>query len=195
MKILFVNACIREEHSRTERLCYRVLEELMKQNDQVKITQVELSKTDLVPLDGAMLKKRNELIAAGNRQHAMFRYAQDFAQADGIVIGAPYWDLSFPALLKIYLEQVCVEGITFRYAEDGKPVGLCAAKRLVYVTTSGGYIGTMNFGYDYVRGLCLLFGIPETDFLSAEGLDIVGTDTETKLREAEEKIPDLLSRK
>ena len=36
-----------------------------------------------------------------------------------IVIAAPYWDLSFPAVLKTYLEQINVLGVTFDYSDDG----------------------------------------------------------------------------
>ncbi len=31
----------------------------------------------------------------------MFLYAKDFAESDIIVIAAPYWDLSFPSILKV----------------------------------------------------------------------------------------------
>ena len=70
---------------------------------------------------------------------------------DVIVIGAPFWDLSFPAALKLYFENVTVSGITFEYSEKGRPVGKCNAKKLYYITTSGGYIGNNNFGVDYVK--------------------------------------------
>ena len=30
-------------------------------------------------------------------------------------IGAPYWDLSFPAALKIWVEHMYVRNLTFRY--------------------------------------------------------------------------------
>ena len=34
----------------------------------------------------------------------------------------------FPALLKLYLEQIRVNGITFCYGEDGRPQRLCACE-------------------------------------------------------------------
>lgn len=52
------------------------------------------------------------------------RLAEQFAQADEIVVAAPYWDLSFPSILKVYLERVCVTGITFHYVEN-REEGLC----------------------------------------------------------------------
>ena len=43
----------------------------------------------------------------------IFDYAKDFAKADTIVIAAPFWDLSFPASLKCYIEAINILGITF----------------------------------------------------------------------------------
>ena len=83
----------------------------------------------------------------------MFCYARQFADADTVVIAAPYWDLLFPAVLRIYLENITVCGITFRYSEKGIPESLCNAEKLCYVTTSGGFIGENNFGFDYVKAL------------------------------------------
>ena len=52
------------------------------------------------------LKKRTALIESGDYSDRMFDYAKQFASADTIVIAAPYWDLSFPALLKTYFENI-----------------------------------------------------------------------------------------
>ena len=49
----------------------------------------------------------------------MFRYARQFAAADKIVIAAPLWDLSFPAQLKVYLENIYVTGIVTKYSDAG----------------------------------------------------------------------------
>ena len=50
----------------------------------------------------------------------------------------------------------------------------------------------MNFGYDYVCGLCRLFGIPKTYFASAEGLDIIGNNPAKIMTDAKVKITDVL---
>lgn len=92
----------------------------------------------------------------------MFDIGKDFAEADEIVIGAPYWDLSFPAALKIYIEHAAVMGMTFHYTEEGRCEGLCRAKHLTYITTGGGQVSAMNYGYEYLCGIASMFGIPET---------------------------------
>ena len=67
--------------------------------------------------------------------------ARLFADADLVVVGAPYWDLSFPALLKIYIENIMVLGVTFIYGERGQVIPLGRAGRMFYISTAGGYIG------------------------------------------------------
>ena len=165
MSILFVNACVRE-NSRTLVLAKSVMKDMTDE-----IIEVNLNLEDIKPLDGARLEKREDLIQAGKLDDPLFRYAKQFAAADEIVIAAPFWDLSFPAKLKIYLEQITVSGITFRYV-DGRPSGLCNAKRLTYVTTSGGPIFA-DFGYSYVKTLAQAFyGIPKTCAVRAMNLDV-----------------------
>ena len=109
----------------------------------------------------------------------MFSLGRDFASADTIVIAAPYYDLSFPAMLKQYFEQINVLGLTFTYSEAGVPTGLCKAKKLYYITTAGGPILSDDYGFGYVKALANIFyGIRDVYQIKAEGLDIVGADVE-----------------
>jgi len=90
--ILYVNACVRPQ-SRTKRLADYIL-----QKSGQKVKEVVLEKENLVPLDGKTLERRTKLAAKGIFEDRMFNMAKDFAVAEKIVIAAPYWDLSFPAL-------------------------------------------------------------------------------------------------
>ena len=181
--ILFINACVKKE-SRTLRLVKRLLSGLGGKYEEVKLHEMEFPVTDQDFLD-----RRDSLIAAEDYNDPMFGLARQFARADEIVIAAPYWDLSFPASLKQYIEQINVLGITFRYTPEGTPLGLCKAKRLTYVMTAGGTFVPEEFGYGYVKTLAQSFyGIPEVRLIKATGLDIYGADVETIMREAEETI-------
>lgn len=181
--ILFVNACVRQ-NSRTYTLTQKVLEKL-----DGETTEVCLCRENLVPLCQKQLEERNTQLAAQNFSSPLFQYARQFAAADEIVIAAPYWDLAFPSLLRIYFEYVTVTGITFRYTEAGIPVGLCKAKRIIYVTTAGGPIGEHNLGYNYVNALAETFyGIPKIQCFKAENLDIQGADVSRILQGAIREI-------
>ena len=184
--VLFINACVRGKDSRTLALAEHLLECIREANSQdmaFHIEEIRLSTENLLPLNYERLMRRNEL-AAGQRGDTMFDYANAVAQADMLVIAAPYWDMSFPSSLKIFFEAASVEGITFTYADDGTPIGLCAAEDMYYVTTSGGYIGDCNFGFEYANALCRLYGVQNAHFVSAQGLDLDGADVQAIMEAA-----------
>ncbi|MDD6739156.1 MAG: NAD(P)H-dependent oxidoreductase [Coriobacteriaceae bacterium] len=187
--ILFVNSCLNQESSRTQRLADAVLDKMLEEaaaaGEQAQVEELSLVDAGIEGLDEETLAFRSERSAAKDFTHELFAPARQFREADEIVIAAPYWDLSFPAMLKAYIEQLCVNGLTFSYSEEGIPVGHCLAKRLTYVTTAGGYLGAYNMGFDYVAAVCkLYFGIEESRCISAEGLDIWGNDAEAILASA-----------
>lgn len=189
MKVLFVNSCVRGEDSRTLRLCRTALDQLRAALPGAEMEELDLDKEDLRPLHSDTLRRRGELEEAGQFHDPMFRYARQFAAADLVVVGAPYWEYQFPALLRCYLEHISVGGVTFVYTEEGLPKGLCRAKRLFYITTAGGPILDRNCGFDYVKTLCgQMLQIPQIDWVGAECLDVWGEDVEGRLQQAEETI-------
>ena len=192
--ILYINACIqREVDSRTNRLAQAYLKRSLEaQNGSLSV--VNLEETVMHPLTGKSLAEREKAIAENDFSSASFDLARNFAAADEVVIVVPYWDMSFPASLKLYVEQLCVNKLTFCYNEMGVPSGLTNIKKVVYLTTSGGYIGNNNFGFDYIKALfTTLFGVDDIKFFSAEGLDICGNDPEKILAAAIEKMYQSLS--
>lgn len=178
MTVLFVNACMRGEASSTLSLCREYLEGV------ADVEEVDLAKMGLLPIDAGYVKKRSALQQAGDFSDPLFDLSKQFAAAEEIVVGAPYWDLSFPSALKVYIEHCSVCDLTFHYTEDARCEGLCKAKRLVYVTTAGGCIEGANYGYDYMCGIAQMFGIPETRLIAAEGMDVIGGDREGAMESA-----------
>ena len=177
MSVLFINACVRE-NSRT-----LVLAKSIMKNIPGEVTEVNLNMENIEPLNRTTLEKRETLVHEKNFDDPLFRYAKQFAKADEIVIAAPFWDLSFPAKLKIYLEHITVAGITFQYI-CGRPTGLCKAKNLTYVTTSGGPIFD-DFGYTYIKTLAEKFyGIKKTSSVRAMNLDIDMISAQDLLKKA-----------
>lgn len=181
--LLFINACVRGERSRTLKLARRFLEGYQKAHPNTVITQRDLCAQRLQPQYPEVLAERDELWAAGKLDQPMFEPARQFAAADKIVVATPFWDLSFPAVLKIYLERISVTDVTFGYDEQGAMVGLCRASKLLYVVTRGGnYAGTdLEMGTPMLRALCTMYGIPELITLAAEGLDDVRQDKQALL--------------
>ena len=188
-KLLLINACVRKA-SRTRILADALLRRLDRPDQAVE--EVSLNGIRFPAVDEAFLGERDRLIAAGNFASPAFALARQFAAADTVVIAAPYWDLSFPAALKQYFEQINVLGITFRYTPEGFPAGLCRAGRLYYVTTAGGSYVPEDFGFGYVKALAQdFYGIPEVRLVKAVGLDLDGADPAAIMQAAEAAVAEM----
>ena len=181
--ILYINSCVRQD-SRTDRIARALLDKLGGDHEELCLPAL-----NILPLDQERLDKRTQLIETGNYDDPMFDYAKQFASADTIVIAAPFWDLSFPAILKTYLENIYVIGIVSEYGADGMPRGLCKADKLYYVTTAGGPY-TPDYSYEYIRELATVcFGIKETELIKAEMLDVEGFDADEIVKSTINKLP------
>ncbi len=176
---LFINACVRKA-SRTKELADFFLSRQGNPYEEVRLDAIEFPTAD-----ESFLEKRERLIREKDFSNPLFDLARQFAAADDIVIAAPFWDLSFPALLKLYFEQINVTGITFVYTPEGIPAGLCKAGCLTYITTAGGNFFPEEYGPGYVRSLARNFyGIPEFRLIKATGLDLEGADVDHILNTA-----------
>lgn len=187
--ILFVNACYFQETSRTQRLADALLSKKLEDEPEAEVVEISLIDAGVEPLDEETLAFRTKCCEAKDFSHPMFDIAKQWRAADEIVIAAPYWDLSSPSILKAYVEHLCVNGLTFTFGDDGRSISHCLANKLTYVTTSGGYIGDLNLGFDYVSAVSkLFFGVREFECIAAEGFDIVGNDPEAILADAIAKL-------
>ena len=191
-KLLFLNACMNRERSRTCRLG-RELVALLRQSGDYETTLLILEDESIPPLTSKTLNERTEMVKNQDFANPMFAYAKQFREADCIVIAAPYWDCGFPSVLKTYIEAISVPGLTYRYGEDGQLQGLCRAEKLYYVTTRGGFIDDdSDLGYKTIVGIGRYCGIKDIRCISVAGLDIPVTDVESALNRAVAELPDRL---
>ena len=182
-QILYVNACVRKE-SRTRSLAKKLLARLDMPYEEIRLEYISFP-----AVTEEYLNTRDQLLSQEAFQDPLFDLARQFSEAETIVIAAPYWDLSFPAMLKQYLEQITVVGITFKYSEKGIPMGLCRAKRLFYVTTAGGFFAPEEYGFGYVKGLAQnYYGIQDVRKVEALGLDIYGADVDAIMTSAADQL-------
>ena len=184
--LLYVDACVRKE-SRTRKLAKKLLTKFGKPYEEIRLENIAFP-----TVNEDYLNKRDQLISKGEFQNPTFELARQFSAAATIVIAAPFWDLSFPAVLKQYLEQINVVGITFKYSEEGVPIALCKASRLFYVTTAGGLYVPEDYGFGYVKALAQnYYGIRDVRKIEAVGLDIYGADVNAIMGDAEDILPGL----
>lgn len=188
MKVLFINSCVRgREISRSYKIAEKFIEAIKKADNQSQIKELDLMEVNPPYMSYSNFQTRDELTNKGELDDAIFSLAKEFADADRIVVAAPFWEYSFPAILKAYIENVSIAGIAFKYTEDGS-VGLCKAQKMMFITTRGGFAtgeySWMECGASYLKSMCRMFGIKEFSSVAAEGIDIDGMDVEKIMKNA-----------
>ena len=174
MKLLFVNCCIsqRGEASRTLALAKAYLEAFSKSHPgwQVETVSPE-ALLALRPFDAAALDARQALASVGAWDAPVFDLARQLRAADRIVVAAPFWDLSYPAALRTYIEYISANGVTYHYDAHGCH-GDCAAEELVYLTSGGDVERPESAGVLHWRQLAAMFGVRRFSYVFAGGLDL-----------------------
>ena len=79
-KILFVNACVNRDISRTDRLARAVLDHISADDDLV--SELVLEELGLQPLDSERLNRRSAAIERGDFSDALFDQAKQLKEAD-----------------------------------------------------------------------------------------------------------------
>lgn len=92
--------------------------------------------------------------------------------ADVIVLGAPMYNLSIPAALKAYIDQVVRAGLTFTYPDYQ---GLVKGKKMFVLAARGGggygpgeQMEAMNFQDPYLKTIFGMIGIADITFIHDE---------------------------
>ena len=184
-KVLYVKANIKNEgESRTFKVSDSFVEEYKKNNPEDEIITLDLYKEniDFLRVDdlGKLFGPKDE----ESKNNSILKYAYQFADADKYIIAAPMWNLSFPAILKAYIDYVSVSGITFKYTAEG-PVGLLNNKKAVHIVSRGG--GYDNSPYEmgdrYLRTILGFFGIKDIETIAIDNLDVMGVNVKEKVEE------------
>ena len=165
-KLVVIDACIRGEESRTRRIAEPVVEALAK---RYEITRFDLTEMDIQPLTPATYAER----AAGKVPQWALEAARTVAEADRIVVVAPFWDMSFPAVVKVFFEHISLFDITF--TDNGRScVGLCKCEKVMYITTRGMNIPTGDAreqGSSYLQALSRLWDLGTVLTVAAWNMD------------------------
>ena len=186
MKVLFADACIRGELSRTARLAGAFLGRLREECPEMELLRQPLWELGLQPLDAGALRAREALCDARDWDSPMMAAARAFHDSDLVVIAAPYWDLSFPACVKLWVEHIFVRNLNFVYRDD-RPVGLGQARRCVYLTTAGSPIGADDWGAGYLRAALGLLGVRDFHSVAVDGLDLLDAPVEALMADGERR--------
>ena len=188
-KVLYVKANIKNEgESRTFKVSDSFVEEYKKNNPEDEIITLDLYKENIDFLRADDLGKLFGPKDEESKNNSILKYAYEFAAADKYIIAAPMWNLSFPAILKAYIDYVSVSGITFKYTAEGS-VGLLNNKKAVHIVSRGGAYDNSPYemGDRYLRTILGFFGIKDIETIAIDNLDVMGVNVKEKVEEGIEK--------
>lgn len=177
-KLLFINACVRgEKESRTLKLARAYIEEIVK-SGKYRVFERNLMESAIEYLSYNNYEKFIRESINISKVLGDFELATEFAKANLIVIAAPVWYYSYPAILSSYFENLAIMDITFRHTIHGVE-GLCNATKVVYIYTSGSILKPDDkIGERKIQKLTEIYKIPAFEAFGAEGLEIVGSSEE-----------------
>lgn len=195
-RVLYVKANAKPEGaSRTFRISDSFIEAYKQSHPEDEIITLDLYKEVIKFLSEQDINSVFGPKTEESRNHPILKYAYQFADADKYIIAAPMWNLSIPAMLKAYIDYICVTGITFKYTAEG-PVGLCQGKKAIHISARGGEYSQppssdFEMGDRYLRTIFAFLGITDFTTVSADKLDVMGEDVEgivqSAVRDAQEK--------
>lgn len=164
-KLVVIDSCM-HEGSRTRRLLQAAVNEL---STRYEIETFDVNALAFPPVSPEIMQQRNN----GYVPERIVEVSRRIAAADRLVIAAPFWDMSFPSVLKVFLENVSLFHITFD-SNGRECYGLCRCSKVLYLTTRGMDIRTgdpLDQGSPYIKALSVLWGLGEVITVSAENMD------------------------
>lgn len=191
-KVLYIKAnCKPEGVSRSYAVSDAFIETYKDNNPNDEIVTLDLYDEDIKFLSGEDLGSVFGLKDESSKSHPILKYAYQFLEADKYIVSAPFWNLSFPAILKAYIDYICVTGITFKYTAEG-PVGLCQGKKAVHIVSRGGsysegYTAAVEMGDRYLKTIFGFLGVQDFETIAIEGVDVIGVDVEGIVAESKAK--------
>ena len=169
-KVIVIDSCMRAE-SRTKLILDAAVAELSKRYD---VEVIDVNSVDLSPLDKTTYVDQRE---KGNIPPLALELARKVAACDRLVVAAPFWDMSFPAILKSFFENISLFDITF--TDDGTTCrGLCKCEKVLFITTRGMDIktGSSEQGSPYLAALSFLWGLGELITVAATNMDYLSPE-------------------
>lgn len=128
----------------------------------------------------------------------MIKLCKQFVEASVYVVASPMWSLSFPAVLKDYIDCVMQADHTITF-ENEKPKGLLddRARTFIYVQSSGANIPwilkpVMDKGLNYVEDIIKFTGISKFEELLVDGTGTTDEEKGEAIEKAKGKIDSII---
>jgi FMN-dependent NADH-azoreductase len=206
MKILIINASVRNERSYSRKLTQLFVENWTTKYPLDTFTYREAG-TDIIPnideswIAGAFKKSSDKTEENQKPLQLSNELVKELKEHDVYVIGTPMYNWSIPSGLKAYIDQVMRINETWKFRSgvpDGDYVGLLENKKLFILSTRGdtGYgenekNGNINFQTTYLKHIFGIMGVNDVTIHSLDNEEFGGEvfeNSKNKIFEAIESI-------
>lgn len=159
------------------------LEEYKKANPNDKVETFDVYEENVPLIDKTVLDAwgklaknveltKEEAVVVGRMNEIL----EQFLEADKVVFVTPMWNLSYPPMLKAYLDNIVIAGRTFKYNEQGQPVGLVHNKKVLHIFASGGVYSDRQAKYQdytnpFLQNILAFIGVNDYSLLRVEGMN------------------------
>lgn len=175
--LLVITASPRSERSKSRRMATEFISGWRGRNPEAEIVIRDLfheppSFVSEAWVEGAFGPEEGRSPAASLAMLESDANVDQLLNADEIVIATPMYNLSVPAVLKAWIDQVVRVGRTFSIGESGYQ-GLVTGKKVRVLVVSGGDFRAhapaagYNFLEPYLRGVLGFIGLTDIEFLYA----------------------------
>jgi FMN-dependent NADH-azoreductase len=176
IRILHLSTSAKQQDSISRELAADLLDALEQRHGSVEVVHRDLA-AGLPFIDanwvGANYTPAEERTGAQRDKLALSdELVAELDAADVVVIGAPIYNFSVPAVLKAWIDLIARAQLTFKYTENG-PKGLLADRKTYVISPSGGVpVGSaVDFATPYLRQALAFVGITSVEIIGAQGAD------------------------
>lgn len=169
--LLYINSNSNvDDLSTTSQIANAFLDEYEKHH-HMKIKRIDLIDYKLPELDRE-IRRKDDSPETHEKIQRRNEALNDFLNAEIVVIAAPIWNFSYPAVLKTWIDAIVVSNKTFKYTPEG-PIGLAGEKKVLLIQTSSSKYSKrphLNFGLNHLEYIMKFMGINHFESILAEGL-------------------------
>ncbi len=180
--ILHINSSGRYEGSVTRQVSDLVVTHLREENSALEIVSRDLAVgipfVDELWIDAnftAAEERTNSQIEALKFSDELVAEIQN---AEYIVIAAPIYNFSIPAVLKAWVDLIVRVNFTFQFTENGQPEGLLENKKTFVVMASGGTaVGSdIDLASAYLKFVLGILGLSDVIIIDSSKIDHTGDE-------------------
>ena len=208
-KLLYIVANSKPEAISSSKIVGRALvNSIMDKHKDISLEELDLY-NELIPRPKfSYFSSRSTLVSADaltkltaseqNDVQQMSRLCDQFVSASIYIVASPMWSLSFPAILKDYIDCVIQADKTIAFKDD-KPEGLLndRLRTFIYVQSSGANIPwimkpILDKGLNYVEDIMKFIGINKFEELLIDGTGTTETEKFEAIEKAKSKINSII---